>query len=386
MGMKYIDIDGHILEPPNLWVDNIAPRYRDRAMRFIQDDQGLECWTVDGQINAKLRDHTSANLATIGKSAEWRRENLFEKHSISWEDGRSMSPAGGDPQKRVALMDEEEIDASILFPSLGLSWMGVTRDPGLATAYCRVYNDWIIDFCSAYPDRLYPALTLPWSSVPESVAELKRTEDIGPRSIMTPASAPHDISYGEQSWDPIWQAYQDQDLPISLHPGSGGTSPSSILYPDLKTVHWWGFTNSALDVQLGFLGFFQGGVFDRFPDLKLVVLESGCLWVPYMLGRMDEKFEVLGFTTPMKMKPSEYFKRQCWVDMDPDDEFGPIAIDLLGADKLMWAYDYPHSDSPTDPVKHLRKTLSGLPEEDQGKVAGETAIDLFHLAVGNGSE
>ena len=135
--MKYIDIDGHILEPPDLWVDNIAPEYRDRAMRFIRDEQGLECWTIDGQINDKLRDNTSANLATIGKSAEWRRENLFEKHAISWEDGRAMSPGGGDPHKRVALMDEEEIDASILFPSLGLSWMGVTRDPGLATAYCQ---------------------------------------------------------------------------------------------------------------------------------------------------------------------------------------------------------------------------------------------------------
>ena len=81
----------------------------------------------------------------------------------------------------------------------------------------------------------------------------------------------------------------------------------------------------------------------------------------------------------MKKSPSEYFQNQCWLSMDPDDEFGPIVIKLLGADKLVWAYDYPHSDSPLEPVKNLRQTLQDLPEADQRKVMGENVIKLYHL-------
>ena len=380
--MQFVDIDGHILEPPDLWTETLEPEYRSRAMRFVNDQEGLETWIIDGRPSEKLSKRTSANLATIGKGADWRRENIFEKHALSWEDGRAMHPAACDPQERVRLMDREGIAASILYPSLGLSWMGTTRDPGLAAAYCRVYNDWIIGFCRHDPQRLFPALTLPWTDVSESVKEMRRTAHVGPRTVMCPSHPPHDISYGNPHWDPIWAEFQEQEVPVGLHPASGGSSPAGILYPNLRTVHWWGFTTGAIDIQVTFAGLFQEAVFERFPGLKLVILESGCLWMPYLLERMDEKYKVLGFTTPMKLKPSEYFHRQCWIDMDPDDELGAIGAKLLGADKLMWAYDYPHSDSAVDPVVNLRKTLQGLPEAEQRKIAGDNAIKLFHLPVG----
>ena len=188
--MKFVDIDGHILEPSDLWVKNLEPKYRSRAMRFENDEEGLEYWLIDGERNRKLCKSTSANLATIGKSAEWRRENLFEKRTVSWEDGRDMNPGACDPHERVKLMDREGIDVSFLFPSLGLSWMVETRDPGLAAAYCRVYNDWMVDFCRHYPHRLFPCLTLPWTDVPESVKEMRRTADVGAMAIMTPSAPP----------------------------------------------------------------------------------------------------------------------------------------------------------------------------------------------------
>ncbi|MEE9247998.1 MAG: amidohydrolase family protein [Dehalococcoidia bacterium] len=379
--MKFVDIDGHILEPSDLWINNLEPQYRGRAMRFVEDDQGLESWTIDGEVHGKLVSSTSANLATIGKSAEWRRENIFQNHTVSWEDGRAMAPGACDPHERIKLMDKEGIDVSFLFPSLGLSWPGRVRDRGLAAAYCRVYNDWMADFCHHYPQRLLPCFLLPWTEVDDCVEELKRTADLGPRAVMVPSSPPRDIAYGKGYWDPLWAEFQEQDTPLSLHPGSGGTSGTSILYPELMMPSWWTFTANGVDVLLGFLSFFQEAAFDRFPQLKMLVLESGCAWMPWLLQRMDEKHQVLSFTTPMKLKPSEYFYRQCWIDMDPDDELGPVIINLLGADKVMWAYDYPHSDSPVDPVVNLVKTLECLPEEDLRKVAGENAINLYHLPM-----
>ena len=198
---------------------------------------------------------------------------------------------------------------------------------------------------------------------------------------MAPSTPPHDISYSNIHWDPLWAEFQVQDVPVSVHPATGGTSVLSILYPELDLPGWWGFSASTFDVQLSYMSFFQEAAFDRFPNLKVIVLESGCSWMPYLLGRMDEKFSVLGFTTPMKLKPSEYFQRQCWIDMDPDDELGPTSIQFLGADKMMWAYDYPHSDSPLDPVRNLRENLKDLAPEDMARVVGGNAIELYHLEL-----
>ena len=368
--MKFVDIDGHILEPPDLWVENLEPEYRDRAMQFKKDEKGLDYWVIDGQVHGKLVKSTSANLATIGKSSEWRKEHIFDKHDVSYDEGRAMAPGACDPAERVKLMDKEGIDVSFLFPSLGLSWMATTKDPGLSAAYCRVYNDWITDFCSARPGRLYPSVLLPWTDVGESVKELKRTSGWGPRAVMVPSSPPKDLAYGKTYWDPLWAEFQDQGVPLSLHPASGGTGVSGILYPEFAMPSWWTFSTNGLDVILGFTSFFQESAFDRFPEMKVLVLESGCGWMPWMLNRMDERYEVLGFTTPMKEKPSFYFQRQAWIDMDPDDEIGAMTIGLLGADKVMWAYDYPPLRLPNRPRHQPQEDIVGVtrrrPEQSGG--------------------
>ena len=379
MATTMVDIDGHILEQPDIWDSNLEAEYTARSMHFSKDEKGLEVWLVDGKPHPFLAGGTSANMASYGKSQEWRQENIFEKHSVSWEDGRAMNPGGSDPNERAKLMDEEGIDKSILYPSLGLDWPGTVEAPLLLAAYCRVYNDWIVDFCHTQPTRLYPALLMPWTSVSETIKELRRTASVGSRAVLTPGIPFNDIPYGDSLWDPVWSEFIDQDIPVSLHPASGGTSARSGYYSQPTTPTWWGFSTDVLNIQLTFMSFFQTGVFDRFPEMKLIVLESGCLWMPYVLERMDEKQEILGFTTPMKLRPSEYFEKQCWITMEPGDEFGPIVINLLGADKVVWAYDYPHSDSPTGPVKTLRKDLKDLSEEDRNKVMGGNAVKLYKL-------
>ena len=169
-------------------------------------ESGRTGWS-SGSPKAKATDSsaggTSANMATVSRTREWRQKNIFENPSVTWEQGREMNPGACDPDARVELMDMEGIDKSILYPSLGLSWIGGTKDPALAAAYCRVYNDWLVNFCSGHPDRLYPAIALPWTDVNEAVKELKRTAGVGPRAVMCPATPPHDRSYGSRYWDSI---------------------------------------------------------------------------------------------------------------------------------------------------------------------------------------
>ena len=379
MKPTFLDADGHILEPSDLWEKNLERKFKNRSIRLERDEQGLQYWSFGGERDTFFDMGTCANVATIGKSSAWRKEHIFDKHDVGWEEALDMNRAAWDPNTRVEMMDKEQIDASILYPTLGLN-LGQVRDADLAAAYCRVYNDWIIDFCHHHPGRLFPALTMPWASPTETVGELKRTANVGPRAIQLPSASPGDITYGKSYWDPIWAECQEQDLPVSLHPGAGGSSVGSLHYPEHKLPCWWSFVTGAVNVLVSFVSFFEGGVFERFPHLKLVVLESGCAWMPWIVDRMDEKYEVLGFTTPLKKRPSEYFQERCWISMDPDDVLAADTIKHLGADRVLWAYDYPHSDSPVDPVSNLKKTLSGLPEEDQLKVMSGNLKDIYGLA------
>ncbi len=378
MNTPFVDVDGHILEPGDLWSSRIDARYVDRALKLELDKDGLEQWSVGGDTVTYFSKGTAADAATIGKSQEWRLENIYQNRSFTWQDGLAMNPGACDPSQRVLLMDKEGIDISILYPSLGLTLPSI-RDPQLASAHCTVYNDWIVEFCQPHSDRLVPALFFPWVSVEETVKELQRTAHVGPRAIEAPGGPPENISYASTHWDPIWSEIQEQDVPAALHVGNAGTNIGSLLHPEITLPSWWDFIIGPLDTVAAFVSFFQGAVFERFPELKLIVLESDCAWMPWLLHRMDEMMDVIGFTTPMKMLPGEYFQRQCWISMEPEDKLALDAIQHLGADKLVWAYDYPHSDSATDPVANLTSTLKDLPEEDRHKIIGGNAIELYRL-------
>ena len=123
----------------------------------------------------------------------------------------------------------------------------------------------------------------------------------------------------------------------------------------------------------------HGGVFERFPRLKTVLLESGCGWIGYWLDRMDETYEHLGFSVPLKRPPSEYFVRQCYITMEPDETLACAMVEHLGADNFMWAADYPHSDGHRNAVDGVRATLAELNEPDRAKILGGTAARLYNL-------
>ena len=376
MTAPLIDVDGHVLEPADLWTRNIDPDYRSRALRIDIDDEGLEYWSFDGTMTSTYSKGRGANVAAIGTTREWRKEHVFEKRDFTWEQSLARVPGAWDPDERIKMMTAEGIDMSILYPTVALAFARL-QDAGLSNAYCTVYNDWIVDFCSAHTDRLVPALTLPWHDVDLSVAEMKRFANLEKKAIQGPSGPPKDISWGSSHWDPLWAEHQDQDVPVTLHVGSAGTSASSILHPEVKHPSWWTFTVESTELMHSFCSFFQGTVFDRFPKLKIILLESGCLWMAYFLERMDEVYELIGFTTSLKMKPSEYFNERGWISMEPDDELGAPTANLIGADRLVWAFDYPHSDSCNDPVARLKESLESLPTEDQEKVMGLNARDIY---------
>ena len=116
------------------------------------------------------------------------------------------------------------------------------------------------------------------------------------------------------------------------------------------------------DVVYAFTTMQAGGGLERFPNLKIVMLETGCGWIAHWLDRMDEYYERLAWDTPMKLKPSEYFVRQCYISMEPDEKTVVTMAQIVGADKIMWASDYPHFEGHMNAIEGSArnyKTVTG---------------------------
>ena len=372
----FIDVDGHIAEPPSLWQDYIEPNYRDRTLRILEDEGGLEFLSIDGTASWFGRGGTLGALCAIGQDAT----PFLTPGKVSWAD--ALIPGGYDPHARIEVMNAEGIDKTLIYPSLGLLWEADCKDPQLAAATCRAYNNWVFDFCRPHPDRLIPVTHIPTLDVAEGVRELARTARLGSKAAMISAATPMRRPLGGSYFDPLWRQAQELDMPITIHPASGSEYLPTYLYPerdDLTT--WWVFMYAGEHTKMQFSTLFNGGTFEKFPRLKVVVLESGTGWLVSWLERMDEKFAINGFTTPMKRKPSEYFQSNCWIAMDPDDVTAEFNIERLGSERFLWAYDYPHSDSITEPVSKLKDTLARLPPEDRNRVIGGNAVSLYNLTA-----
>jgi uncharacterized protein len=123
-----------------------------------------------------------------------------------------------------------------------------------------------------------------------------------------------------------------------------------------------------------------GGVFDRFPKLKVLLLETGAGWIAHFLQRLDNKYKHLGWKTDMQDKPSNYFRHQCWISLDPDETTIPAMVERCGADRFIWASDFPHFDASTEPVEETRRAIAPLSKSDQRKILGDNAAVAYGLS------
>jgi predicted TIM-barrel fold metal-dependent hydrolase len=383
MVFKSVDADSHILEPGDLWEKNIEPEYRDRAIRLLKDADGVDYIDMDGKSSPLLPKGTLAELSAAGQPAE-DLGGRFRNGTIGYEEARStVAPGAKDPHERIKLMDSEGTDVTLLYPSIGLSSDAIIDDPKLAAAHSRVYNDWIVDFCGPYPDRLIPVAHIPMLDIDEAVKEFRRAAKMGMKSLFFSIWPPKGRSFGDTYYDPLWAEAQDAEIPIAIHVINASSASALHQFPTYVRApgitEWYFEVMLSLDVVTTFTAMLNGGTLERFPNLQVALLESGCGWIAHWLDRMDEFYERDYWDTPMKMKPSEYFARQCSISMEPDEKTIPAMAQIVGADKIMWASDYPHSEGHVETLSLIKERVKPLPTEDQQKILGENALKLYKL-------
>lgn len=374
-----VDADGHVLEPLDTWQKYIDPQYRDRAVRMEHDENGWEVLLFDNKPCEVARGTLGA-IGGVGSDAE-ELEAFFTPGKRTYADG---APLGSyDPKARIKVMDEEQIDVALLYPTIGIFWEGWITEAKLAAAYTRAYNRWIIDFCSDHPKRLFPIAHISLLDPEGAADEVKWAKEQGCVGVYLSPDMPArgGKHFDDPSFVRFWETVQDLDMPVGFHViVRDNPSFQEWLKPD-ASAGLFTFAFLAIDVMAAFTQMMSLGMFEKYPRLKCTVLESGANWISAWLDRLDHKYRPMASRTSLTMPPSEYFYRQCLVSADPDETLTAKVIEHIGADYFLWASDYPHIDADFGVVKELKERIAPLPETYQRKVLGENAIRFYGLNV-----
>jgi hypothetical protein len=337
-----IDADGHYVEQHETIRSYVDPAFRARAPRYVVADDGTDCHEIDGHRTRPFAYGSLGDPVTPQGMVEGSERGRL------WTE---CERGGWDPNARLAFHDAEGIDAAVLFPTLGLMLGGIS-DARLADALATAINRWLADYCSAAPGELYGVANLPAQDPRLAATELRRAvvEHGFVAGMMRPNPYPVDggtryRAIGDPSLDVLWATAQDLGVPMCIHEGTVLMQPT-IGSDRGRTYFLHHAIAHPLEAMVAFASLYEGGVFDRFPALKIGFMEANAGWVPFWTERLDEHCEMLGWSLdrPLERLPSEVFEQQCWIGCESEERSLGAVHESIGS-RMMWASDYPHFDA-----------------------------------------
>ncbi|MCH8199615.1 MAG: amidohydrolase family protein [Chloroflexi bacterium] len=368
-GFRIFDSDMHIMEPPDLWQRYIDDEFRDQAPRGRTSDNVRDLGIDFPRTQPGARRTTGAPHS--GRNYD-RNQALYRDHS----------ERGWTADVQLEAMDTEGLDVAVLYPSRGLSVLTQPEmDPRFAAAIARAYNDWLADFCQGDSTRLLGAGMISVYDIRDAVAEAHRAvRELGFRAVFVRSNVVNGKAWHEPYYEPLWEALEDLGVPLGFHEASGSASPQAGEQFDpnfgLRRVY-----AQPLTQMMGLGSFLAGGICERHPELQVAFLEANCSWAPWLLWRMDEGYEREGdvFMPELTMAPSEYFARQCYVSIEPDELPAVHMVEELGAERVVFSTDYPHGDSryPESVQAFLALPLS---DEDKRKILWDNCARFYQIA------
>ena len=363
MAYPIISADSHITEPPDTYRAHIEPKYRDVAPHMEHDEKAGDVFVVDGMNRPILM----GLVAAAGKPAEEIRVS-----GVRFEDWHR---SGWDPAARRADQERDGIAAEVLYPTVGMVLCN-HKDFDYKKACFDAYNRWIAEFCAADPARLLGCGQTAMRSPEEGIRDLESIRELGLRGVMMPGD-PAVEDYDAPAYDPFWEAAIDLGLPLSFH----------ILTTRDKAPVRGPAMNRFLAVVRGcqdIIGtLILGGVFERHPRLKVVCVEADAGWAPHYMYRMDHAWKRHRNWLPagqaLSRLPSEYFRENVYTTFQ-DDWVAFQTADMVNWRHLLWANDFPHSDSTwPDSQALLAEHASSLSEEQRDAILGGNAAALYQV-------
>ena len=373
-----IDVDTHVTETPDVWVDRVPARMRDKVPYVDTDKRGRQCWFLNGK-----------RMSIIGLTATAGRGDM-QNWPATYDD---MHPGAYDANERLKYMDEMGIWAMVMYPNVagfGNQQFLQLGDPELMLACVEAYNDWQTDWASADSRRLLQITSIPFWDIDAAVKEVRRCADKGHRGILF-TGEPQAFGQpfmGDRHWDPLWETAVELNLPLSFHIGSGdmedGLGREKVAaYGRLST-----FTSGSVNVFLknGFQmsELLLSGIFVRYPEVQFVSVESGVGWIPFTLEALDYQFmgnRVFDEHPEFDRLPSEYFKTNVHACYWFEQIAPRRLIDKVGADRVMFETDFPHPTSLYGDDVHtaIANGLGDTDEATKRKILWENGQKLYKV-------
>jgi uncharacterized protein len=358
---RRVSADQHVNEPPSLWQERVSRRYIERVPRQESFPEG-DAWIIEGV----------ADPINFGLNSSAGMDSSRVKGWIRWNEIRA---GGYDPAARLGEMDADGTDAALNYPTPRLSH-GISANPDrdFSVELVRAYNDWLSEYCSFAPDRLFGLALLPNRGVKEALGEYERVIDRPGIAGVAINAYPHGGTSLTPEDDPLWRAIEESKRPLSIHAGlrdSLPTANTSAIPGDVRIA-------GAMDVMQQFM---WSGALDRFPTLKIVLAEVDCGWVPFFKEQVDNRFHRLSGAASFSLTrpPSEYFDDH-FAYSYISDAIGIANRHAIGVENILWSDDFPHMGANWP---HSDRTIaaefSGVPRSERELILAGNTARLYHL-------
>lgn len=397
LGYRFVDADQHLYDPPDAYSRHLEKKYHDRMITQQPGDApGARRWSFDGQ--AFIPDHYERVMGP----GTWKRLLAHTGEGLSWESDDAVIhpyeyPKFVDRDARLAWMDERNFEATVMIPTSACDALGGCGDMPLLYAHMRSYNRHLEDdWGYRYQNRIFAVPQLTLDDLALALEELERLIRAGAKFVLIPPrGTATNRSPGDPCFDPFWERLVEADVVPLVHV-SGGSPLWEYLghwgelvtaYPatDAGTIKLTAFQNYVAFLDRPCMDFVSAlilhNLFGRFPALRMMIVENGIGWVPYLLLQMDKAYRIsydnewLGGRPDL---PSEVFKRHFYITPFLGDQI-PEMMDLLGPGHVMLGSDYPHPEGVAEPSDYLEQ-LADQPESRVRSFMRDTAAELYGLS------
>lgn len=379
-GYRIIDADRHVIEPFDLWRNYLPPKLRAHAPR-----EGV---VVDEPLAERVARLGASGLIPSVPPPTLGGRSLFNNMSeVAWIElstqfylGAGLRSAAHDPRTYLDVMDQTGVDIAFLFPSYGLCIEGMTPlEPALASACATAYNEWLEDFCRIDPGRLRGVGLISLHDPPRMVPELERAAGRGWKAVVLRPNPVGGRLLSDPAYEPFWTACEQLSIAVALHEGTHAYIPAAGA-DRFRTRFALHACSHPMEQMMAMLALIEGGVLERHPNLRFAALEAGVGWLPYWLWRLDNveytcaRAEV---AEHVKRKPSEYFRRQYFAAIEPDEPYLADLIGHIGQDNLLFGTDFPHLDHAMSIVDTMMALEPRLPPGALQKMLWDNPARLY---------
>ena len=349
-----------------MWTSRIEPKFRERAPLIVREE-GFDWWYCDGTKLLSVQPGTQTG----------RRFEEPEKLSrVDIVD--NIRPGAYIPEEHVKDMDVDGVDMGVIYPTIGLIIFGVP-DGELLSAIFATYNDWLAEFCNRFPSKLKGIGMVNVDDVQSGVREMERCRKLGLVGAMITAYPPEGRGYESREYEPLWDAAEDMEMPLSLHAATNRAATFGAATTKLSLL-----INMDYWVRMSVSDIVLNGVFDRHPKLQIGAVEYELSWVPHWLERLDYGYTQrpladTAYRIKENMLPSDYVHRNVFFGFQ-EDARGINDRHIIGVDNILWGSDYPHTESTFPRSQQiLDQILAECTEEEKAKISGGNTLRIYNL-------